>query len=55
VRSGKALYVGLSSYSAERTREASRIASELGTPLVIHQPAYSLLNRWVEDGLLDAL
>ncbi|TLP74309.1 L-glyceraldehyde 3-phosphate reductase [Nesterenkonia sphaerica] len=55
VRSGKALYAGISSYSAERTQEASRIAGELGTPLVIHQPAYSMLNRWVEDGLLATL
>lgn len=55
VRAGKALYAGISSYSAERTREASAVAAELGTPLVIHQPAYSLLNRWVEDGLLDTL
>jgi L-glyceraldehyde 3-phosphate reductase len=55
VRQGKALYVGISSYSAERTREAARIARDLGTPLAIHQPAYSLFNRWVEDGLLDTL
>ncbi|QCU79289.1 aldo/keto reductase [Citricoccus sp. SGAir0253] len=55
VRQGKALYVGISSYSAERTRAAAAVARELGTPLVIHQPAYSLLNRWVEDGLLDTL
>jgi L-glyceraldehyde 3-phosphate reductase len=55
VQQGKALYVGLSSYSPERTVEAQRIARELGTPLVIHQPAYSLLNRWVEDGLLQTL
>ncbi len=55
VRQGKALYVGISSYSAERTRQAAAVARELGTPLVIHQPAYSLLNRWVEDGLLDTL
>ena len=55
VRQGKALYVGISSYSAERTREAVAIARELGTPLVIHQPSYSMLNRWIEDGLLDAL
>ena len=55
VTQGKALYVGLSSYSPERTVEAQRIARELGTPLVIHQPAYSLLNRWVEDGLLQTL
>ncbi|HEX2902735.1 MAG TPA: L-glyceraldehyde 3-phosphate reductase [Jatrophihabitans sp.] len=53
VRSGKALYAGISSYSAERTAEAARILRELGTPLFIHQPSYSLLNRWVEGGLLD--
>jgi L-glyceraldehyde 3-phosphate reductase len=55
VKSGKALYVGISSYSVERTEKATAIARELGTPLVIHQPAYSLLNRWVEDGLLATL
>ncbi|MGD6979514.1 MULTISPECIES: aldo/keto reductase [Citricoccus] len=55
VRQGKALYVGISSYSAERTRQAAAVARQLGTPLVIHQPAYSLLNRWVEDALLDTL
>jgi L-glyceraldehyde 3-phosphate reductase len=55
VRQGKALYVGISSYSAERTREAVRILRELGTPLLLHQPSYSLLNRWIEDGLLDVL
>ncbi len=55
VRQGKALYVGISSYSAERTSEAVRILRDLGTPLLIHQPSYSLLNRWVEDGLLDVL
>jgi L-glyceraldehyde 3-phosphate reductase len=55
VRQGKALYVGISSYSAERTREATRILRELGTPLLIHQPSYSMLNRWIEDGLLDVL
>jgi L-glyceraldehyde 3-phosphate reductase len=55
VRQGKALYVGISSYSAERTREAVRILRELGTPLLIHQPSYSLLNRWIEDGLLEVL
>jgi len=55
VRQGKALYVGISSYSADRTRDAVRILRELGTPLLIHQPSYSLLNRWIEDGLLDAL
>jgi L-glyceraldehyde 3-phosphate reductase len=55
VRQGKALYVGISSYSAERSREAVRILRGLGTPLLIHQPSYSLLNRWIEDGLLDVL
>ena len=55
VRQGKALYVGISSYSAERTVEAKAIARSLGTPLVIHQPAYSILNRWVEDGLTEVL
>jgi L-glyceraldehyde 3-phosphate reductase len=55
VRQGKALYVGISSYSAERTAEAVEVARELGTPLVIHQPAYSILNRWVEDGLTETL
>jgi len=55
VRQGKALYVGISSYSAERTAEAARILRALGTPLLIHQPSYSLLNRWIEDGLLEVL
>jgi L-glyceraldehyde 3-phosphate reductase len=55
VRQGKALYVGISSYSGERTREAVAIAKDLGTPLVIHQPSYSMLNRWIEEDLLDAL
>ena len=55
VRQGKALYVGISSYSAERTAEAVAVAQELGTPLVIHQPAYSILNRWIEDGLTETL
>ncbi|WP_296192603.1 L-glyceraldehyde 3-phosphate reductase [uncultured Microbacterium sp.] len=55
VRQGKALYVGISSYSAERTVEAAAIARSLGTPLVIHQPAYSIVNRWVEDGLTEVL
>ena len=55
VRSGRALYVGISSYSPTRTREAASIARELGTPLLIHQPSYSLLNRWIEGGLLDEL
>jgi L-glyceraldehyde 3-phosphate reductase len=55
VRQGKALYVGISSYSGPRTREAVEILRELGTPLLIHQPAYSMLNRWVEEDLLDVL
>jgi len=56
VRQGKALYAGISSYSARRTREAAAILRRLGTPCLIHQPSYSLLNRWVEeDGLLDVL
>jgi L-glyceraldehyde 3-phosphate reductase len=55
VRQGKALYVGISSYGPERTRRAAQILRELGTPLLIHQPSYSMLNRWVEDGLLDVL
>ncbi|HUH77796.1 MAG TPA: L-glyceraldehyde 3-phosphate reductase [Devosia sp.] len=56
VRSGKALYVGLSSYNSKRTREAAEILKQLGTPCLIHQPSYSMLNRWVEeDGLLDTL
>jgi L-glyceraldehyde 3-phosphate reductase len=55
VRSGKALYAGISSYSPERTLEAARILTELGTPLFIHQPSYSMLNRWVEGGLLQTL
>ena len=55
VRQGKALYVGISSYDAERTREAYAILRDLGTPLLIHQPSYSMLNRWIEtEGLLDA-
>jgi L-glyceraldehyde 3-phosphate reductase len=56
VRQGKALYVGISSYNADRTAEAARILRDLGTPCVIHQPSYSMLNRWIEaDGLLDRL
>jgi L-glyceraldehyde 3-phosphate reductase len=55
VRSGRALYAGISSYSAERTVQAAEILRQLGTPLFIHQPSYSLLNRWVEGGLLAAL
>src|SRR5439155_14513987 len=52
---GKALYVGISSYSAEATREATAILRALGTPLLIHQPSYSLLNRWVEPDVLNVL
>jgi L-glyceraldehyde 3-phosphate reductase len=55
VRSGKTLYVGISSYSAQKTREAAAILERLGTPLLIHQPSYSLLNRWIEAGLLETL
>ena len=56
VRSGKALYVGISSYSSELTRQAAVILADLGTPLLIHQPSYSMLNRWIEtEGLLDVL
>ena len=55
VRAGKALYAGISSYSAEQTREAGAILRDLGTPLLIHQPSYSMLNRWIEPDLLDAL
>jgi len=55
VRSGKALYAGISSYSAEKTREAATILRDLGTPVLIHQPSYSMLNRWIEPELLDAL
>jgi L-glyceraldehyde 3-phosphate reductase len=55
VRAGKALYVGISSYSGQRTREAAAILRELGTPLLIHQPSYSMLNRWIEEDLLDVL
>ncbi|HEV8425795.1 MAG TPA: L-glyceraldehyde 3-phosphate reductase [Actinomycetes bacterium] len=55
VRQGKALYAGISSYSAVRTRRAAEILRGLGTPLLIHQPSYSMLNRWLEDGLLDVL
>ena len=55
VQSGRALYAGVSNYSPDRTREAARILADLGTPLLIHQPSYSMFNRWVEDGLLDAL
>ena len=55
VRSGRALYVGISSYSAAKTREAATIARDLGTPLLIHQPSYSMLNRWIEGDLLGEL
>ena len=55
VRQGKALYAGISSYSPEHTRVAARILRSLGTPLLIHQPSYSMLNRWIEGGLLDVL
>ena len=55
VRSGKALYAGISSYSAEETKVAAKILRDMGTPCLIHQPRYSLLDRWVEDGLLDVL
>jgi L-glyceraldehyde 3-phosphate reductase len=55
VRAGKARYVGISSYGPERTEQAVRVLRELGTPLLIHQPSYSMLNRWVERGLLDVL
>jgi L-glyceraldehyde 3-phosphate reductase len=55
VRSGRALYAGISSYSPERTAQAAAILADLGTPLFIHQPSYSMLNRWIEGGLLDTL
>jgi L-glyceraldehyde 3-phosphate reductase len=55
VQQGKALYAGISSYSPTRTLEAARILRDMGTPLLIHQPSYSMLNRWIEEGLLDAL
>jgi L-glyceraldehyde 3-phosphate reductase len=55
VQQGKALYVGISSYSPSRTLEAARILADMGTPLLIHQPSYSMLNRWIESGLLEAL
>lgn len=55
VQQGKALYVGISSYSPSRTLEAARILAQMGTPLLIHQPSYSMLNRWIESGLLEAL
>lgn len=55
VRQGKALYAGISSYSPQRTEEAIEILTDLGTPLLLHQPSYSLLNRWIEHELLDVL
>jgi L-glyceraldehyde 3-phosphate reductase len=55
VRQGKALYAGISNYNAERTRRAAEILHEMGTPLLIHQPNYSMLDRWIEGGLLDVL
>ncbi|MEW9697624.1 L-glyceraldehyde 3-phosphate reductase [Paenibacillus sp. SI8] len=55
VRQGKALYVGISNYTAEQTQQAASILKGLGTPLLIHQPSYSMLNRWIEDGLQDVL
>jgi L-glyceraldehyde 3-phosphate reductase len=55
VRQGKALYVGISTYSVDQTRAAATLLHELGTPLLIHQPSYSMLNRWIEGGLLDTL
>jgi L-glyceraldehyde 3-phosphate reductase len=55
VTSGRAIYAGISSYSPERTRQAAAILADLGTPLLIHQPSYSMLNRWIEGGLLDTL
>jgi L-glyceraldehyde 3-phosphate reductase len=55
VRSGRALYAGISNYSAEQTRQAAEILESLGTPCLIHQPVYSMFNRWIEDGLTDVL
>jgi len=55
VHQGKALYVGISSYQPDRTREAAKILKSMGVPLLIHQPSYSMINRWIEKGLLDAL
>jgi L-glyceraldehyde 3-phosphate reductase len=55
VRSGRALYVGISNYPADKAREAAKVLRQLGTPCLIHQPSYSMFNRWVEDGLLDTL
>lgn len=55
IRQGKSLYVGISSYPPEQTRQAARILRELGTPLLIHQPSYNMFDRWIEDDLLDVL
>ena len=55
MRSGRALYVGLSNYNAEQTRRAAEILESLGTPCLIHQPVYNMFNRWIEDGLTDVL
>ena len=55
VRSGRALYIGISSYDAEETKKSAKILKELGTPCLIHQPSYSMLNRWIEDGLTKVL
>jgi len=55
VRQGKALYIGISNYTAEQTREMSKLFSEMKTPFIIHQPSYSLFNRWIEDDLKDVL
>jgi L-glyceraldehyde 3-phosphate reductase len=55
VRSGRALYVGISTYSPEQTRQAAKILRELGTPCLIHQPRYNMFDRWIEEGLLDVL
>lgn len=55
VRSGRALYVGISNYGPEQTRDAARVLRQLGTPLLIHQPRYNLLDRWIEEGLTDVL
>ena len=55
VRSGRALYVGISSYGPQKTREAAALLRQMGTPFIIHQPSYSLLNRWIEKGLTDVL
>jgi L-glyceraldehyde 3-phosphate reductase len=55
VRSGKALYAGISNYPADQTRRAAQILRDLGTPCLIHQPSYNMFNRWIEDGLLEAL